>query len=249
MDLMFRHGKTPTQRLMWLKKLTGGGGGGGSTTKTVTGTLLHILDALAKPAVSFEVGIEPQQSGSGDPSPDNVRPITGWTGVDVYRSGADTSNPTTIPITFPASAGTVYGGTLDVTTGVLTVTHRLWKANTSTMNNSENYPGWKNSGIAAMVGSEINKRFDDQIMSVGTSFSVNTTLTNANDILFLPTAYYDGRKQSSWISLAVDVEIAVPLATPQTYQLTPQQVTLLLGENNIWADGNGTLSLTYKAQA
>lgn len=29
MDLMFRHGLTPTQRLIWLKKLAAGGGGGG----------------------------------------------------------------------------------------------------------------------------------------------------------------------------------------------------------------------------
>ena len=34
------------------------------------------------------LGIEPVQSGSGDPSPDNVRPITGYTGVNVFRTGA-----------------------------------------------------------------------------------------------------------------------------------------------------------------
>ena len=31
------------------------------------------------------------------------------------------------------------------------------------------------------------------------------------------------------------------LATPQTYQLTPQQVTLLLGENHVRSDGAITL--------
>lgn len=31
--------------------------------------------------------IEPVQSGSGDPSPDNVRPISGWTGAKLWRSG------------------------------------------------------------------------------------------------------------------------------------------------------------------
>lgn len=45
------------------------GGGGSSVLKTVTGTLLHILDALAKPAVSFEVGIEPQQDLHGQEAP------------------------------------------------------------------------------------------------------------------------------------------------------------------------------------
>ena len=33
------------------------------------------------------VNIEPVQAGSGDPSPDNVRPISGWTGANVTRAG------------------------------------------------------------------------------------------------------------------------------------------------------------------
>ena len=38
-------------------------------------------------------GIEPVQSGSGDPSPDNVRPISGWTGVTLTRCGKNLINP------------------------------------------------------------------------------------------------------------------------------------------------------------
>ena len=36
---------------------------------------------------SLKVAIEPQQEGSGDPSPTNVRPISGWDEVDVTRAG------------------------------------------------------------------------------------------------------------------------------------------------------------------
>jgi hypothetical protein len=39
------------------------------------------------PLRGLTVGIEPVQAGSGDPSPDNVRPISGWTGVNVWRTG------------------------------------------------------------------------------------------------------------------------------------------------------------------
>ena len=35
--------------------------------------------------------------------------------------------------------------------------------------------------------------------------------------------------------------ICYELATPQTYQLTPQQVELLTGENNVWSDGDVTV--------
>ena len=36
-----------------------------------------------KPLKSLKVAINPVQSGSGDPSPQNVRPISGWTGANV----------------------------------------------------------------------------------------------------------------------------------------------------------------------
>ena len=31
-------------------------------------------------------------------------------------------------------------------------------------------------------------------------------------------------------------QVVYKLATPQTYQLTPEEVTTLLGQNNVWAD-------------
>ena len=36
------------------------------------------------------------------------------------------------------------------------------------------------------------------------------------------------------------------LATPQTYQLTPTEVALLNGTNNVWCD-TGDVEVTYKA--
>ena len=47
------------------------------------------------------------------------------------------------------------------------------------------------------------------------------------------------------------IQLVYELATPVTYTLTEQQALVLLkGENNIWSSiTNGTLSLTYKAQA
>lgn len=42
------------------------------------------------------------------------------------------------------------------------------------------------------------------------------------------------------------IVLVYPLATPITYTLTPQQMTLLLGENHIWAD-TGDVSIDYRA--
>lgn len=44
-------------------------------------------DGTANPMPSLEISIEPVQSGSGDPSPSNVRPISGWSGANVTRTG------------------------------------------------------------------------------------------------------------------------------------------------------------------
>ncbi len=39
------------------------------------------------PVKALTVNITPVQTGSGDPSPDNVRPISGWTGANIARTG------------------------------------------------------------------------------------------------------------------------------------------------------------------
>lgn len=117
-------------------------------TNQETGDVFHLRDysmgssiSTPSPIVSFSDGspypmqmqfaIEPVQSGSGNPSPSNVRPITGWTGANIkVANGNDPTatgyEVTTYPITFPSAAGTVYGGTVTVNpdgTGELRVTH------------------------------------------------------------------------------------------------------------------------------
>ena len=47
---------------------------------------------LAAPIKKLRCEFLPVQEGSGDPSPDNVRPISGWTGIDVIRCGEQLIN-------------------------------------------------------------------------------------------------------------------------------------------------------------
>lgn len=44
-------------------------------------------DGSDLPMPKLEVAIEPVQEGSGDPSPENIRPISGWDEVNVTRTG------------------------------------------------------------------------------------------------------------------------------------------------------------------
>ena len=68
--------------------------GGSPEYATVTGSIASFVTLRAAPLKELVVDIEPVQSGSGDPSPDNVRPISGWTGANVTRTGKNILSPT-----------------------------------------------------------------------------------------------------------------------------------------------------------
>lgn len=93
------------------------------------------------PINSLTVNIPPARSGSGDPSPTNNRPFVGYTGVTIYQSGADTSDPDTLAISWQSSAGTIYDGELDVTTGLLTLTHAVLTLDGATDGKKITYQG------------------------------------------------------------------------------------------------------------
>ncbi len=103
----------------------------------------------------------------------------------------------TYPIAFPSSAGTVYGGSLDVINGVLTVTKGL---------------------IASYAGEA------------------------------LPGAWISDRDvYAEGVTPTTGAQIVYELATPQTYQLTPTEVTTLLGSNSVWADTGDVQEMAYRA--
>ena len=137
----------------------------------------------------------------------------------------------------------VYGASVDLTTGEVWGTHALWTKNTASMDNADNVPGWRNSGIRELIGAGQNKEFGNQVMNVGAYWSANTNSTN--DILFLRSARYNDMSQSDWQALAIDVQIAVELTTPVLLAtLTPQQISALVGVNTVWSDADN-VEVTY----
>lgn len=69
--------------------------------------------------VKFNIQVEKGATPTSYAPYSNICPISGWTDANIHVS------PTIYNITFPTEAGTVYGGQLDVTTGVLTVTDAM----------------------------------------------------------------------------------------------------------------------------
>lgn len=297
------------------------------------------IDAVALDEITeLKAAIEPVQSGSGDPSPTNIRPISGHTEVNVTRTGVnlwdkanvengyidDTTGEVkatspykntgfvkvlpntqyyikteqtasawgawydadkryisgvtsyhTIPLitspnnasyvrltiassgigdintfginypssatnyepfgtTYPISLGqTVYGGTLNVTTGVLTVTHAMVDLGTLTWVTTTNRVYSPDlEGVAKMPPTNVPA---NMIAEQYKCVAANGTLVlgtfafltiNGHEQLYF---FYDGVNKPTG-------KLVYELATPTTVQLTAAEVETLFGQNNIWAD-------------
>lgn len=214
-----------------------------SSTKTESGSIVSIEGTGADKVTSLVAQIEPVQAGSGDPSPTNVRPITGWTAVNVIVS------PTTIAsdgtTTTTALGRTVYGGTVDVVTGVLTVTWVAARIGALTWGYNSNGNYFYTSSVSKAAGS-FNILSDiyatatvDDVTRMG-DYHIKGSAANNN--LFVTDSRYT--TVADFKSANDQRYIYVEAATPQTYQLPAQQVELLTGNNNVWAD-TGDITITW----
>ena len=215
-----------------------------------------VIDTVANPTVNmtFKVSVAATAQTAWSPY-SNLCPISGWTGANVYHSGADTSDATTYSITFPSEAGTVYGGTLDVTTGKLTVDRAMvdlgtltWYAATAQRFTRFRAPviGIKQIDSPNVLGAIVCSSYATKTANQTYTGSLGISLQqNANDVYI-----YDPQKEAfsaaDFKSAMSGVQLVYKLATPQTYQLTPTEVATLLGENNIWSDADN-ITMTYFA--
>lgn len=328
--------------------------------KTVSGSIASFSDGAALPVKDLTAQIVATQSGSGDPSPSNIRPITGlsemtvtrtgknlwsfgdFTGYDVHRvyttnwssktvtfSGVTTSTDATVIVTyvpnlsivrreFPITmlpitvdfgnspyitfsvtgladgesltnvqlefgstatdyepyagetytvnwqteAGTVYGGTLDVTTGLLTVTHGYMS-----FDGTENW-GSRGSGNSHFFRLTIENQRIATSSSRLCSHYRNVTVTTSDTAVGY-YAYSTGSATGGYVQirpenaadmtteewkewLAAQASAGTPVQvtwmweTPVTYQLTATEVATLLGSNAL-AASTGDIAVTYRA--
>ena len=354
---------------------------------SASGAVASFSDGAESPAVDVTIDIEPVQTGSGDPSPTNVRPISGWTGANVYRTGFNvwdeewengyyatidgtpresanyirskntspilvmpnkeyclaivkshpfvndtatilfydsnnqfinyislripqglvqtfqppnnayemrfymtdyygntydhdicinisnaTKNGTyepshvvTYPISWQSVSGTVYGGTLDMTTGLLTVDRGTLDLGTleyvkssyiqngfvATSNMPEDFPiAPSSSAVPNWLCSQYKVYSNTGIEAAGVDKAIAWRVSRQSKGVIVRDSnyaeYYNNNDMVSFKTAMSGVQLVYDLATPQTYQLTPTEVTLLLGENNVWAD-TGDSTVAYRA--
>lgn len=198
------------------------------------------------PLKSLVVGITGTQDGSENPSPTNVRPITGWTGMTLNANGTE------IPISWETEAGTVYTGSLDVLTGLLTVTHRLidlgslaWSTSASSGRHTAPCPSdfiiVANNVLMSAICSNYRTLIGNNVslndMSIG-MINLGSLLVNDSNLSHATPA--------DFTAAMAGVQLAYEIAEPVTYQLTPHEVKSLLGSNTIYAD-TGDTTVEYRA--
>lgn len=179
--------------------------------------------------------------------------ITGWDGANVNVSPTlDAQDATVYTITFPSSAGTVYGGTLTVHadgTGELVV-----------------YKGSKLFSELSWTYESQNERMKATVSDAYYDGNVRTSWHKMSHF----DAVYDGRTLASvgynqsyfgsgkevyvktqmtsstdFASTFANARIIYNLLTPVVYTLSAPQVLSLIGLNQIWADCGNINELSY----
>lgn len=197
------------------------------TCYPVDGSPLHVVSDIT--AV---------QEGEGDPSPENVRPISGWDNAILHVGTNEYSKD------FPE---TVYGGTLDWTTGVLTVT---WvKADLSqpyyyptggngVRFNSALDDNYNKNTTALCSHGLIVEEFTTHGFLIGADNNNNIYAIGLLDDLGLSTI----EEYKTWAE-SNTIELYYKTKHPYTIQLTPTQILAIAGLNTIYCD-TGDITVT-----
>lgn len=144
---------------------------------------------------------------------------------------------------------TVYGGTVDVVSGTLTVTHAIvdlgdlnWRAITASSSRTRFRSAdleqlAKKATSLSVKASALCSCFDLVPYATGNSgtgtnvFAIDTDADLS--IWVSDSAYSDA---TAFKTAMNGVQLCYELSTPTTYTLTPQQINTLAGVNNVWAD-------------
>ena len=203
-------------------------------------TVSSVAGNMVNPVVTLNV----IQEGSGTPTPSNPRHIGAYGDARIH-----VNSDTTI-IDF---GNAVYGGTLDVSTGVLTVIYKVinlkdlnylhYTTAQGELYRSDAVPGIKSfaANILSTVKCEI---YETKTQSTRTN---NTIYINNTSLDVIDDRFMNTNEFKTWLSNN-DVYVCCELANYETVQLTPEQIALAQGTNVVSTNGNSTISFGYLAE-
>lgn len=147
----------------------------------------------------------------------------------------------------------VYGATLDVINGVLTVNRIMvdlgtlnWRYSSQSLQFFVEYQDFTLKPAAPATTADKANILCSNYKNVARADLINETIciNPSGNLIVLDNNYTD----AATFKTAMDgVQLVYELETPQTYQLTPTQINSLLGVNNIFADTGNILEGEYFA--
>lgn len=171
----------------------------------------------------------------------------------------------TYPITWETEAGTVYGGNVDVISGKLTVTHaykeytgqtsEAWTASSWTKTNT--FVAYSNVDIAdsKKEGSRYMCITACNMLPLMGYDELRNADTNGITITGGMTASYPSIRIDKTVASTVaelqtylasnPLTIVYELATPQTYNITPEDIKTLAGFNQIYSDAGPVIDIKF----
>lgn len=187
-------------------------------------------------------------SGTSISTPLTFKPMIRIASSDVAYEPANTETYTT------DLERTVYGGTLDMSTGLLTVTHAMVDMGALTWSRSTSYAhpvfyatisakGTETAGTLSSAFNTLTQAVASASNFASYSSDYDVASSNANTQVYVR---WDAKTDATSFKTAVTGQTLVyPLATPQVYMVAPTSVELIAGDNSLWSD-SGNITATYE---
>lgn len=156
-------------------------------------------------------------------------------------------------VTFPVGE-TIYGGTFDAVTGVLTVDMAsvdmgtlTWTEGTDATGKyfKTNISGIKGVSGSAVVGNLICSAYKTVASNAVADLCIAVGTVGDGSVVYCRNLAYSNAQD--FTSAVNGQTVVYELATPIEIPLSAISVTTLLGDNTIWSDANGTIELDYRA--
>ena len=169
----------------------------------------------------------------------------------------------TVRVTFPDEPGTVYSGSMDFRTGVLTVTGVLIEYG---------YTAWAKMNASNTNGAVFRKQTQKELkqftgganmLAICNRFSKPTTATLGYNTMGANQFFYTGNGEyfyfcwgettatapefQAWVA-DHPLQIWAPLETPVTVQLDAQKMPKLAAGDNVFAADSGDVTVIYYAE-
>lgn len=274
---------------------------------TESGSVVSFTAADAAPVVDLTAAIVPVQSGRGDPSPTNIRPISGWTEckvtragnnllakpflVGVHRTSGYSPYNTNVVSTdgFHLKAGTYIVSDAETTIYKHLYINRMVDETKTDAGYQKFYDGnrvvtipadglynfqYNGTNISSVL-TELNASAQLELGSAATAYepyrgntytvtfgSAGTVYGGTLDVTtgkltatMANIASYNGETlPGTWISdrdvyaegttPTIGAQVVYELAEPLVYHLSPVEIRTLAGQNTIWAD-TGDVTVKY----